>query len=130
MTPLAVATVEIVLLVVILVLAGLTTGGYVAATRRARARERKLVEQLQAADREHAQAHASDKGWDRALLESAARDAVAQRFPGVPINAMQLVQVLDRPGTDADQAVFRVETGDGAEHHITLGRTGGVWGVA
>jgi hypothetical protein len=43
---------------------------------------------------------------------------------------MQLVQVIDRPGTDADQAVFRVETADGDEHRITLGRTGGVWGAA
>ena len=129
MTPLAIATVEVVLLVVLLVLGGMAAGGYVAAARRARDRERKLMEQLQTAERALAQAHASDKGWDRALLESAARDAVAERFPGASVNAMQLVQVLDRPGTDADQAVFRVETADGDEHHITLGRTGGVWGA-
>ena len=130
MTPLAISTVEVVLLVVILVIAGLTAGGYAGATRRARARDRKLFEQLAAADQELAQAHATDKGWDRALLEAAARDAVAERFPGARIGALQLVQVLDRPGTDADQAVFRVETGDGDEHQITLGRTGGVWGAA
>jgi hypothetical protein len=39
------------------------------------------------------------------------------------------VQVLDRPGTDADQAVFRVRTTDG-DHTVTLGRTDGVWGPA
>jgi type II secretory pathway pseudopilin PulG len=129
MTPLAISTVEVVLLVVLLIIAGMAGGGYVAAARRARARERKLLEQLQAADRALAQAHATDKGWDRALLEGAARDAVAERFPGVPVDKMQLVQVVDRPGTDADQAVFRVETSDGDEHRITLGRTGGVWGA-
>jgi type II secretory pathway pseudopilin PulG len=130
MTPLAISTVDVVLLVVLLVIALLATGGYVAATRRNRARERKLLDELQAAERALAQAHAADKGWDRALLESAARDAVAERFPGAQVNSMQLVQVLDRPGTDADQAIFRVETGEGDEHRITLGRTGGVWGVA
>jgi type II secretory pathway pseudopilin PulG len=130
MTPLAISTVEVVLLVVLLLIGGLAAGGYVAATRRAAARERKLMEELQVADRALAQAHATDKGWDRTLLERAARDALAERFPGVPVDKMQLVQVVDRPGTDADQAIFRVETADGDEHRITLGRTGGVWGSA
>jgi type II secretory pathway pseudopilin PulG len=130
MTPLAIATVEIVLLVVLLVLLVMAAGGYTASARRTKGRDRKLMEQLQAAEGALAQAHAADKGWDRALLESAARAAVASRFPGAAVNALQLVQVVDRPGTDADQAVFRVETADGDEHHITLGRTGGVWGAA
>jgi hypothetical protein len=127
---LAITTVEIVLLVVLVVIGLLVAGGWAAATRRAHARERQLIEELQAAERALAQAHASDKGWDRELLEAAARDAAAARFGATPINAMQLVQVLDRPGTDADQAIFRVETADGDEHRITLGRTGGVWGAA
>jgi hypothetical protein len=130
MTPLAITTFEIALLVVIVLIAVMVTGGYVASNRRAAGRERKLLDQLQAADEALAQAHAEDKGWDRALLESAARDAVAERFPGAQVSTMQLVQVVDRPGTDADQAVFRVQTADGAEHHITLGRTNGVWGTA
>jgi hypothetical protein len=130
MTPLAISTFEIVLLVVLVLIIVMVTGGYIASNRRAASRERKLLEQLEAADRAHAQAHAEDKGWDRALLEAAARDAVAERFPGAAVNAMHLVQVVDRPGTDADQAVFRVQTADGDEHHITLGRTGGVWGAA
>jgi type II secretory pathway pseudopilin PulG len=130
MLVLAVSTVDIVLLVLLIVVAALAAAGYAGATRRAKAGERALLEQLQTAERGLAQAHATDKGWDRALLEAAARDAVAVRFGNVPINGMQLVQVIDRPGTDADQAVFRVETGDGEEHRITLGRTGGVWGAA
>ncbi len=130
MIPLAISTVDIVLLVLLILVGGLAAAGWTAATRRAKAGEAKLIEQLQAAERELAQAHASDKGWDRALLEQAAREAVADRFGTTKINGMQLVQVLDRPGTDADQAVFRVETGDGEEHRITLGRTGGVWGAA
>jgi hypothetical protein len=130
MLVLAISTIDIVLLIVLLVVILLAAAGYTGATRRAKEGEGKLLAQLQDAERELAQAHASDKGWDRALLEAAARAAVAERFGPAPINGMQLVQVVDRPGTDADQAIFRVETGDGAEHRITLGRTGGVWGAA
>ncbi len=121
--------VEIVLIVIALLVLLLGGGGYVAMAGRTRAREAKLLEQLQQADRELAQAHASDKGWERATLEAAATAAVAQRFPGAQVSALQLVRVIDKPGTDADEAVFRVETSDG-EHSITLGRTGGVWGAS
>jgi hypothetical protein len=126
----AVSTLDIVIVVVAAIIGLLATGGWMAATRRARAGEHKLLEELHVAEQELARAHAMDKGWDRALLESAARDAVAARFGPEPVDGLQLVQVIDRPGTDADQAVFRVQTSDGDEHRITLGRTGGVWGPA
>ena len=126
MTFVAVSTVGLILLVLGALVLLLAIGGYVAAERRQRSRERELLEQLQTADRALAQAHASDKGWERSALETAARRAVAERFGDVDVQALQLVQVIDRPGVDADQAVFRVQTTDG-EHRITLGRTGGVW---
>ncbi|MEA2241033.1 MAG: hypothetical protein QOD24_589 [Solirubrobacteraceae bacterium] len=129
-TLLAVSTLDIVIVVIAAIIGLLAAGGWMAASRRARAREHKLLEELHVAEREQARARAMAKGWDRALLESAARDAVAARFGSEPVNALQLVQVIDRPGTDADQAVFRVQTADGDEHRITLGRTGGVWGPA
>jgi hypothetical protein len=129
MIPLAVSTLGIVLLVFAALVVVLAAGGWVAATRRARADESTLLEELGEAEQALARAHASDKGWDRALLEAAARDAAAERF-GTEPNALHLVQVIDRPGTDADQAVFHVETADGDEHRITIGRTGGVWGPA
>jgi hypothetical protein len=127
--PLAIATVEVVLLVVIGLFALLVLGGYIAAARRTRERDRELLRQLQEADHALAQAHATDKGWERSTLEAAARSAFAERFGNTDFDELQLVQVLDRPGTDADQAVFRVQTADG-EHRITLGRTNGVWGPA
>jgi Flp pilus assembly protein TadB len=130
MTPIAVSTLDIVLVVIAALVVVLTAGGWVAATRRARARERKLLEELHEAEQALAKAHALDKGWDRELLETAARDAAAARFGAQPVNDLQLVQVVDRPGTDADQAVFRVQTADGDEHRITLGRSGGEWGPA
>ena len=128
--PVAVSTIDIVIVVIVVLIGLLAAGGWVAATRRTRARERKLLDELRVAEQELARAHAMDKGWDRALLESAAREAVAERFGSEPVDAMQLVQVIDRPGTDADQAVFRVRTADGDEHRVTLGRTDGVWGPA
>ena len=57
-------------------------------------------------------------------MEAAAREAA-----GGQVDELQLVQVLDRPGTDQDQAVFRVVSG-GDERHVTLGRREGVWVAA
>lgn len=39
------------------------------------------------------------------------------------------MQVLDRPGTDADQAVFDAEL-SGGRVRLTLGRRGGQWFAA
>jgi hypothetical protein len=128
--PLAASVVSIVVIVLGLLIVVLAAGGWFAATKRARAREPTLLAELRTAEQALAKAHATDKGWDRALLDAAAREAVAERFGDGPVNALQLVQVIDRPGTDADQAVFRVETADGDEHRITLGRTDGAWGPA
>ena len=129
-TPIAISTLGIVLIVVAVVLVVLAAGGYVAATRRAESSEGALHDELARAERELARAHASDKGWDPAVLSAAARDAAVQRFGDATVGDPVLVQVIDRPGTDADEAVFRVATADGGEHRITLGRSGGAWGPA
>jgi type II secretory pathway pseudopilin PulG len=128
---LAVSAFAVVLLVVLVLVVALAAGGYVAMTRRIRARDAALQRELAQAEDALAQAHALDKGWDRATLEAAARAAAAERFgsQGV-VGTPQLVQVLDRPGVEADQAIFRVESPDGREHRITLGRSGGEWGPA
>lgn len=130
MTVIAVSTLGIVLIVLAVLLVLLAAGGYAAATRRARGTEGALQHELARAERELAKAHASDKGWDPAILAAAAHDAAVARFGDATVGAPLLVQVIDRPGTDADQAVFHVQTADGGEHRITLGRTGGVWGPA
>ena len=122
------STFAIVLIVLLALIVLLVVGGYVAMSRRTRDRDHELLEQLARAERELAAAHAADKGWDPAMLDAAAHAAAAERF-GSQIEGLQLVQVIDKPGTDADQAVFRVQTADG-EHALTLGRSGGVWGIA
>jgi hypothetical protein len=126
-TPIAVSTLGIVLLVLLAVIVFLAGGGYIAATRRAKQREVGLRRELEEAEQAFAQARALDKGWDRDVLADAARAAAADRFGDEAVGAPLLVQVLDHPGTEADQAIFHVKTTDGAEHRMTLGRTGGEW---
>ena len=130
MTFLAISTLGVILLVVLALVLVLSVGGYIAMTRRMRARESELQRELAQAEDALAQAHARDKGWDRKILDAAAHAAAAERFGDDIAGPPQLVQVIDRPGVDADQAVFRVESRDGREHRITLGRTGGEWGPA
>lgn len=129
-TLIAISTLGVILLVVLAVVLLLASGGYIAMTRRIRSREAELQRELSRAEDALADAHALDKGWDRTTLEAAARAAAAERFGDGIVVAPQLVQVIDRPGVEADQAVFRIETADGEEHRITLGRTGGEWGPA
>jgi type II secretory pathway pseudopilin PulG len=121
-----VSTLEIVLIVIAAVLLLLFIGGIFAAGRRADALEDQLQTRLAAANEALAQAHAADKGWQRATIEKAARDAFTKANKGVKIDALHLVQVVDKPGVDADEAVFHVVTADGT-HSLTLGRAGGEW---
>lgn len=102
-------------------------GGVVAAGRRRSADSSKLHAELAAADAALAEARAQDRGWERATIEVAARAAFAERHGGAEPAALHLVQVVDRPGTDADLAVFRAHTADGAEETISLGRREGAW---
>jgi len=115
-------TLGIVLLVVLAVLALLFVGGYVASGRRRAAERARLQALILEADRGLAAAHAEDKGWERASLEAAARAAAAARRGGVAPKQLVLVQVVDKPGTDEDEAVFEA---DG--ERIVLGRDGGRW---
>ena len=120
MSTLAVVVVVLIALIVLLVI-----GGLIASGRRRAADEAALRAVLEAANEQLAQAHAQDKGWDRASLERAARDAFARRSHA-EVRELHLVQVVDRPGTEEDQAVFRVETEHGAEY-VHLRRRGDAW---
>ena len=119
----------IVLLVVVGVLALLFVGGLVGNARVRREREGSLAERIAEADHHLAQARAADRGWDPALLEAAARTAFAARHAGLEPQSFDLVQVVDRPGTDEDRARMRVTHAAGAEE-IELQRTGDTWAAA
>jgi type II secretory pathway pseudopilin PulG len=120
-----VTTLEIVIVVVVLVIAALVVGGLVASGRRARAEEARSRAELEAANQALALARAEDRGWERSLLEAACRAAFAERSPA-EVRRLELVQVVDRPGTEEDQAVFRVITDHGSEY-LHLDRHGDAW---
>ncbi len=115
-------TLGIVIVVVLVLLALLFVGGYVANARRRAADRDRLRALTQEADQGLAAAHAENKGWERTGLEAAAREAAAARRGGVAPRQLTLVQVVDRPGTEEDEAVFEA---DG--ERIVLGRAGGRW---
>src|SRR3954463_2861370 len=113
------------LIIVVLAIVVLAVGGVIA-RRRQLARSRPAFERaLKQVDRDLAAAAASDRGWDRAHLEAAARRISAEQLGAEP-EELTLVEVIDRPGTDEDQAVFEVSAG-GRHHRVVLGRRGGDW---
>jgi hypothetical protein len=123
-----VSAIAIIVIVVLGLLLLLFVGGLIANARRARAGDPQLRATLLEADQALALARAEDRGWDRASLEAAAREAFASRSPIEP-RELHLVKVVDRPGIEDDQCVFSVVTDVGSEE-ILLVRTGGAWGAA
>jgi hypothetical protein len=110
------------LIIVIVVLALLAIGG-IFARRRQLARSRPAFEaSLEQVNRDLAAAAAADRGWNREVLEEAARRIYQQESGREPAELV-LIEVLDRPGTDQDQAVFRVS----GRERFTLGRRDGEW---
>ncbi len=113
----------IILIVLAALVVLLVVGGFVAAGRRERAQRSRLLAQVQQANTALADAHADDNGWDRDGLEAAAHHAFAEGA----VDELHLVQVVDRPGKDADEAVFRVRAAGGGWSELTLARTGDAW---
>ena len=116
---------EIIIVVIVVLVLVLGIGGYIAIGRRQRADEKPLRAELETANEALALARASDKGWERSLLEEACRIAFSDRS-AAEIRELQLVQVVDKPGTEEDQAVFRVVTDHGSEY-LHLDRSGDTW---
>jgi type II secretory pathway pseudopilin PulG len=123
-----VSALAIVIIVVLGLLLLLFVGGLIANRRRARAEDPALRAALREADQALALARAEDRGWERGALEAAAREAFAARSPIEP-RELQLLKVIDRPGTEDDQALFRVVTDAGSEE-ILLVRRGDTWAAA
>lgn len=121
--------IAIVLIVLAALLVGLLAGGFVASRRRASAREGALLRDVASANEALAVARADDRGWDRDTIDAAARAAHLARRPDAHVSAIHLVQVVDRPGTDDDQARLHV-VDEAGEHEVVLGRRGGEWGPA
>ncbi len=121
------SAIAIIVIVVVILLVLLIVGGLIANGRRARDQEDETHSAVREADHALALARASDRGWERGVLEAAAREAFAARSPA-EVRELLLMQVVDRPGTEEDQALFRVVTDAGSEE-ILLVRHGDAWGT-
>jgi hypothetical protein len=119
------SAIAIVLIVVAALLLLLFAGGLVGARRRANRPE--AAEHRRAADRALEQARASDRGWDRALLEQAARAALDEQRPGSTWDNVELVLVDDRPGKADDAAHLRGTGPDGTALVVLARNEAGEW---
>jgi hypothetical protein len=104
----------------------LIAAGYLGAARRDRALAGERARRIADADRALEHARAADRGWDRVMLEQAARAAVTEARPGFSCERLELVLVDDRPGTDEDRAQL-VAVGPEGELTVVLARRGDRW---
>lgn len=118
------AIVLIVLVAILLVLFG---GGYMAARRR---RDRPGWEHhIRQADHALEQARAADRGWDRELIDAAAKSALREQRPGFEPASLDLVLVDDRPGVAEDRAHVVASAPDQSVRLVLARDASGAWGV-
>jgi hypothetical protein len=111
--------VAIVLIVLGAALVVLFAGGYAVAVRR---RDRPdFAKDVARADQALEQARAEDRGWNRQLLDEAARRALGAERPGFDWESLELVLVDDRPGIEEDRAHV-MAVGPERSHRVVLAR--------
>jgi len=120
-----VSTWEIVIVAVVIVLVLLAVGGVIARRRQLEATQGRFEANLEQVNHDLAVARAEDRGWERSTLLDAVRRTYAAERDGADAGEIQLIQVLDRPGTDDDKAIFSV--GPAGRERLTLGRRDGQW---
>jgi hypothetical protein len=96
-----------------------------------RARDRRQAghweQHVRAADAALADAAATDRGWQREIMEQAARAALTELRPDWAPRDLLLVLVDDRPGIDEDRAHFVAVNQGGDEARVVLARQGDLW---
>jgi hypothetical protein len=96
------STLAIVLIVVAVVFLVLFVFGFLASRRRLDRQD--FAGDVAAADQALEQARAEDRGWNRQLLDQAARQALGAERPTFDWDSLELVLVDDRPGVEEDRA--------------------------
>ena len=122
------STLAIVLIVAGVLVALLLIGGTIAARRRQDQHADEYKAHLASADQALEAARASDRGWDRDVMEDVARAALNERRPGWSFRSLDLVLVDDRPGVVEDRAQFVASDGD-ERVDVVLARGDAGWTV-
>jgi len=123
------STLAIILVVAAIVVVSLLVAATVAVRKRMEAAQPDYARHLAAADRALEAARASDRGWDRAVMEDVVRAALNEHRPGWDFRSLDLVLVDDRPGVHEDRAQF--EATDGGERvRVVLSRGEAGWTAA
>jgi Flp pilus assembly protein TadB len=119
------------LAIVLIVLAAILLIALVLGFLGARARDRRQAgsweERVRAADAALAEAAASDRGWQREVMENAAHAALSESRPEWRYGPLLLVLVDDRPGIEEDRAHFVAVGEGGDEARVVLSRQGDQW---
>jgi hypothetical protein len=106
------STLALILIVAALVVVVLLVAASVAVRRRTERDSEAYGRHLAAADHALEAARASDRGWDRGVMEDVARTALDRHRPSWDFRSLDLVLVDDRPGVDEDRAHFEASDGD------------------
>jgi hypothetical protein len=121
-----VSTLAIVLIVMAAIFVLFFIGGLVVERRRLRRPD--FAADVARADRALESARADDRGWNRQLLDEAARQALAAERPAFEWSSLELVLVDDRPGVEEDRAHLVAVGGGGESARVVLTReSDGSW---
>jgi hypothetical protein len=121
------STLAIVLIAIGAVIALFLVLGFLGARARDRRGAASWAQHVAEADSALEQARAADRGWDRTVMEAAARSALEESKPGWTLAGLHLVLVDDRPGTEEDRAHFVAVGQSGDEARVVLERRGDHW---
>jgi hypothetical protein len=113
------STLAVVLIVLVVLFALLFALGYAASRRRLGRQD--FAGDVARADRMLEQARAEDRGWNRQLLDEAARRALGAERPAFDWESLELVLVDDRPGVEEDRAHL-MAMGSGENVRVVLAR--------
>ena len=119
-----------VLAIVLIVLGALVAlffvGGLIGRRRHDKQLAPDYLRHIAEADNALEQARAEDRGWDRAEMETLARQALESAHPGTTFERLHLVLVDDQPGVQEDRAHFEAWQGDRSVR-VVLTRSDAGW---
>jgi hypothetical protein len=119
-------------LAIVLIIVGVTVLfalflGFLGTRARDRQQAGSWEKHVRNADAALAHAAASDRGWQREIMEEAARAALSESRPDWTYGSLHLVLVDDRPGIEEDRAHFVAVAEGGDEARVVLSRQGDRW---